>query len=575
MKKLLIATTAILLVSGAAAAQNPGASPAYGSVSLNAGFTPDPYTVQITSGGSMSASNLPGNCRGWVANAPDFDLYYTAGSFDLTIAAMSNSDTTLVVNGPNGQWYCNDDGGAGLNPLLTFNSPQSGLYDIWIGSYSQGDNASATLSISEIGQVAPHNAQPAYTGPDVSLPAAYGDVRLNTGFQPDPFQVNITSGGFYRASTVRSGCAGWVAAAPDYQVTYSAGSLPLIFSANSNSDTTLLINDPNGNWYCDDDGGDGLNPEMTFSNPASGVYDVWIGSYSEGDSASATLSVSEISYNQPVGPTGPDVSLPAAYGNVRLNTGFQPDPYQVNITSGGYFRASSVRSGCAGWVAAAPDYQLTYSAGSLPLIFSAASNSDTTLLINDPNGNWYCDDDGGDGLNPEMNFSNPSSGVYDIWIGSYSEGDSATATLSISELSYAAPSGPNVSLPAAYGDVRLNSGFAPDPYRVSITSGGQFRASSVQSGCRGWVAAAPDYQLTFSAGNLPLIISAASNSDTTLLVNDPNGNWHCDDDGGNAGLNPALTFNNAASGVYDIWIGSYSQGDNATASLSISELYSE
>jgi hypothetical protein len=575
MKKILVATTAMLLASGAAMAQDPSAQPAYGSVSLNAGFAPDPHTVQITSGGAMSASNLPGNCRGWVANAPDFDLYYTAGNFNLTIAAMSNSDTTLVVNGPNGQWYCDDDGGDGLNPLLTFNSPQSGLYDIWIGSYSQGDNASATLSISEIGQVAPHNSQPAYSGPDVSLPAAYGDVRLNSGFQPDPFQVNITSGGFYRASSVSGGCAGWVAAAPDYQVTYSAGSLPLIFSANSNSDTTLLINGPNGNWYCDDDGGEGLNPEMTFSNPSSGVYDVWIGSYSEGDSATATLSVSEISYNQPTGPNGPDVSLPAAYGNVRLNSGFQPDPYQVNITSGGYFRASSVRSGCAGWVAAAPDYQLTYSAGSLPLIFSAASNSDTTMLINDPNGNWYCDDDGGDGLNPELNFSNPSSGVYDIWIGSYSEGDSATATLSISELTYNAPNGPNVSLPAAYGDVTLNSGFTPDPYRVSITSGGQFQASSVQSGCRGWVAAAPDYQLSFSAGNLPLIISAASNSDTTLLINDPNGNWHCDDDGGNAGLNPAMTFHNAASGVYDIWIGSYSQGDNATATLSISELYSE
>jgi hypothetical protein len=59
------------------------------------------------------------------------------------------------------------------------------------------------------------------------------------------------------------------------------------------------------------------------------------------------------------------------------------------------------------------------------------------------------------------------------------------------------------------------------------------------------------------------------------LVNDPNGNWHCDDDGGNAGLNPALSFYNPSSGVYDIWIGSYAQGDNASASLSISELYSE
>ncbi|MBR9826525.1 MAG: peptidase S1 [Alphaproteobacteria bacterium] len=131
------------------------------------------------------------------------------------------------------------------------------------------------------------------------------------------------------------------------------------------------------------------------------------------------------------------------------------------------------------------------------------------------------------------------------------------------------------TLPATYGNATLRAGFQPDPYRVSIVSGGRHRANEVRSGCAGWVASAPDFQLTFSAGSLPLIISAASSTDTTLLVNDPNGNWHCNDDGGNQGLNPALTFYNAMSGTYDIWIGSYSQGNNANATLSISELYSE
>ena len=98
----------------------------------------------------------------------------------------------------------------------------------------------------------------------------------------------------------------------------------------------------------------------------------------------------------------------------------------------------------------------------------------------------------------------------------------------------------------------------------------------MRSGCAGWVSAAPDFELRYTAGSsLPLILSAASSSDTTILVNDPNGNWHCNDDGGNSGLNPALTFHNPASGTYDIWIGSYRQGENANASLSISELYSE
>ena len=49
-------------------------------------------------------------------------------------------------------------------------------------------------------------------------------------------------------------------------------------------------------------------------------------------------------------------------------------------------------------------------------------------------------------------------------------------------------------------------------------------------------------RLNYRAGSYPLIISVASRSDTTLVVNGPDGSWYCDDDGGNYGLNsgPAL-----------------------------------
>lgn len=442
MNKFLVAVSAIALTSGAALAQDPMAQPSYGNVSLTTGYTPDPYTVTITSGGSIDASMVSSNCAGWVANAPDFDLVFDAGNLPLTIAAVSDSDTTLVVNAPDGSWYCNDDGGEGLNPLLTFNNPQSGLYDIWIGSYSQGDYSEATLSISEIGMVGdissyPNNQQTG--GPDFTLDPSVGSVNLTAGYAPDPHTVRIVSGGSFSAYDTSSNCTGWVAEAPDYAVYYDAGGFDLTFGVDSDSDTTLMINDPSGNWACDDDSGGSLNPLITFSAPQSGRYDVWIGSYSEGEFANSTLSVSEIGQiaqhiETPVA-NRIDMSLPSGFGSANLNTGFSPDPYRVNIISGGQFRASSVQNGCQGWVAGAPDFQLTFNGGSLPLILSAASDSDTTILVNDPNGNWHCDDDGGNaGLNPALSFHNPASGVYDIWIGSYAEGNNASASLSISEL---------------------------------------------------------------------------------------------------------------------------------------------
>ncbi|MBX9728860.1 MAG: hypothetical protein K2X31_08135, partial [Sphingopyxis sp.] len=80
-----------------------------------------------------------------------------------------------------------------------------------------------------------------------------------------------------------------------------------------------------------------------------------------------------------------------------------------------------------------PDFEVTYSAGSLPLIFRTQSARDTTLVINGPDGAWYCDDDGGDGLNAYVRFDKPNSGTYDIWVGTYG-GGITPATLYISEL---------------------------------------------------------------------------------------------------------------------------------------------
>ncbi|MGK0266804.1 MAG: hypothetical protein ACI82N_001057, partial [Maricaulis sp.] len=129
MRTLLLATASVALMAGGALAQNFSAPPTYGSVNLNAGFTPDPFNVRITSGGSIPATNVSPECRGWVANAPDYSVNYAAGGFDLTIGATSGSDTTLLVNGPNGEWYCDDDSGEGLNPLIHLNYPTSGRYD--------------------------------------------------------------------------------------------------------------------------------------------------------------------------------------------------------------------------------------------------------------------------------------------------------------------------------------------------------------------------------------------------------------------------------------------------------------
>ena len=147
------AVAAGLFAATPAAAQrlNTNANPNYGTVTLRSGFTPDPRVVSLRAGGNINGSAASSGCTGFVTSAPDVRLNYTAGSYPLIISVASSSDTTLIINGPDGRWYCNDDGGVnGSNPALRFNSPASGRYEIWVGTYRSGNTAASRLHISEV-----------------------------------------------------------------------------------------------------------------------------------------------------------------------------------------------------------------------------------------------------------------------------------------------------------------------------------------------------------------------------------------------------------------------------------------
>jgi len=132
--------------------------PFYGTLTLQAGFLPDPAAVAVTSGGSVDvAAYLGGSCVGYAAPAPDVRLNWSGASRELRIffeAAAAGRDTTLIVNDPTGAWHCSDDASSStLNPLIVLPQPRPGQYDIWVGSYSAGDSVAGTLYITETGLV--------------------------------------------------------------------------------------------------------------------------------------------------------------------------------------------------------------------------------------------------------------------------------------------------------------------------------------------------------------------------------------------------------------------------------------
>ncbi len=266
-----------------------------------------------------------------------------------------------------------------------------------------------------------------------------------------------------------------------------------------------------------------------------------------------------------------------SYGEVRLNSGFTPDPHQVTVIAGGPINASTSRAGasCVGHITQRPSFSLRYTAGSLPLFISTSSENDTTLVIRAPDGTWLCDDDSGGGANAQVRIDTPATGRYQIWVGRYAEGDAQPAFLNISEVLPL----PDYTLNATYGTVDLTSGFTPDPHTVAIAAGGGVDAANLGvQGCTGRIARSPDFRVNWTAGSgaLPLIFSVASSADTTLVINDATGAWICDDDGGEAGLNPMIRFDQPASGQYDVWVGVFGDTDELPPSvLHVSEIASQ
>lgn len=197
------------------------APPRYSTLSLRAGFEPDPREVPVEAGGTREALAIRPDCAGWIDfSQPDVDLNYEAGQFPLVISAISNVDTTIVINDPAGNWHCNDDL-IGLDPGVVFTQPLRGNYNIWVGTLDRGAPQRATVRISEVlpgrqgTQPAPGASTSAPGGnrtsssmpgtPGLAAPAtpsaADSSARANTPAVPAPAPTNSFAGASPTAPT--------------------------------------------------------------------------------------------------------------------------------------------------------------------------------------------------------------------------------------------------------------------------------------------------------------------------------------------------------------------------------------
>lgn len=124
----------------------------------------------------------------------------------------------------------------------------------------------------------------------------FGQIALNAGFLPDPHVRNVTAGGTHELRNCFSGgYTGFVTVRPDFDLYWDGQSARLTIAVESGADAVLLVSDPQGRFFYNDDY-NGLNPALVFNNPAPGLYNIWIGSYDGSRRNPARLIFTEYQY---------------------------------------------------------------------------------------------------------------------------------------------------------------------------------------------------------------------------------------------------------------------------------------
>lgn len=139
-------------------------------------------------------------------------------------------------------------------------------------------------------------ASPALACPDWQGRPHFGQIDLYAGFTPDPYVRNVTAGGTINMQRCfNGGYSGFVTTRPDFDLYWNGSSSQLTIAVESRADAILLVNAPDGSWHYSDDYR-GSNPAITFTNPAQGLYDIWIGSYDGSRRNPARLIFTEFNY---------------------------------------------------------------------------------------------------------------------------------------------------------------------------------------------------------------------------------------------------------------------------------------
>lgn len=451
----------IALSSAPAIAQNVGGAPVYGDETLTAGFTPDPHVVNVNAGGGESASDNGASCTGFIAaDQPDYRVNYASSNYPLGIFVRAAVDTTLIVNAPDGSWHCNDDFEQldASNPGLVFKSPQSGQYDIWVGTYSSDTaGTAAQLVVTELEAA----SWLTMALPDVVDPL--GDILADAVTEMTDLLLEGED-----TSTLNGTLASGDSTLPGYGYadTYTfegeAGQLAVVDLQSEAFDTYLLLRSPSGEEFTNDDyEGNTARSLLNMELPESGTWEIVTSSFMGDETGSYTLNLNvETGAAIVAGSGARSESGSLEDGDETLGSGEFMDIYTIEGRPGQRLSAD-LRS----------------------------DEFDTFLILQSPSGETVENDDADSISRSLIDTELSELGTYRVVVTSYDVGGTGEYSLDLSQQegapsSQAAPRdvitlglGENTSGALASSDVVSESGMYEDAYSFTGNAGDTLRFS--------------------------------------------------------------------------------------------------
>jgi hypothetical protein len=146
--------------------------------------------------------------------------------------------------------------------------------------------------------------------------------------------------------------------------------------------------------------------------------------------SNATVSTSAAQAAEPAAPTPSAEPVGLAAPILIAGPGFQFQP--VRGTAGGSVDGVHLGEGCVGHFPSTPQHTLQVGASipRLRVLVNGGVSTDTTLAVRTPSGQTLCNDDSGDPgnyLNPVVEIENPAPGLYQVFVGNYSNGESSVS----------------------------------------------------------------------------------------------------------------------------------------------------